>query len=86
MKQRALIYLQGLPSEPATYIGEREIEPGPILSGLVSFGHNGTIETARVQCIKPAGWNAASDTIPLVYVTPVWQARDLTRKPPPKRG
>jgi hypothetical protein len=83
MRQRALIYLQGLPSEPATYLGEREIEPGPVLNCLVSFGHNGKTETARVQRIEPPGWTIASDAIPLVYVTLVWQAPASIRKTPP---
>jgi hypothetical protein len=86
MRQRALIYLQGLPSEPATYVGEREIEPGPVLNGIVRFGHNGRIESVRVQRLEPPGWNANSDVIPLVYVTPVWQGPVSTRKSPPKRG
>ena len=56
MPTEARVLLRRPHNSAAIELGQKQVDPAPLLYAVVRFRHAGRIETGRVENIDPADW------------------------------
>jgi hypothetical protein len=67
---KARIYLRRAALDGREYLGEQDVEPAPVLNGVVHARFDGRSQPLRIDRLDPPNWTPESEAIPLIHVVP----------------